>query len=101
VEVDCTFASKYIVDETQMLKCSEQCLRLYIIVLQDEVRSQNTVFVIVSVAMSKKGRELAWSFFKENWQVFMDRYQVCNLLWVACFPGLNNLLFIITPADGL
>ncbi|CAH2039560.1 unnamed protein product, partial [Iphiclides podalirius] len=43
--------------------------------ISDEVRSQDTVFVIVSVAVSKNGRDLAWQFFKEHWQEFMDRYQ--------------------------
>ncbi|XP_047026793.1 puromycin-sensitive aminopeptidase [Helicoverpa zea] len=43
--------------------------------ISDEVRSQDTVFVIVSVAVSKNGRDLAWQFFKDHWQQFMDRYQ--------------------------
>lgn len=43
--------------------------------MSDEVRSQDTVFVIISVAMTKRGQELAWSFFKENWQDLMNRYQ--------------------------
>ncbi|XP_059053898.1 puromycin-sensitive aminopeptidase [Achroia grisella] len=43
--------------------------------ISDEVRSQDTVFVIVSVAVSKNGRDLAWQFFKNHWQEFMDRYQ--------------------------
>ncbi|KOB73217.1 putative Aminopeptidase N [Operophtera brumata] len=43
--------------------------------ISDEVRAQDTVFVIVSVAISRHGRDLAWSFFKEHWQEFMNRYQ--------------------------
>ncbi|KAG8229239.1 hypothetical protein J437_LFUL007925 [Ladona fulva] len=43
--------------------------------MSDEVRSQDTVFVIISVAMTKVGRELAWNFLQENWQVLMERYQ--------------------------
>lgn len=43
--------------------------------LQDEVRSQDTVFVIMSVGITKKGRELAWRYFKDNWKMFYDRYQ--------------------------
>lgn len=43
--------------------------------LQDEVRSQDTVFVIMSVGLSKKGRELAWQYLKDNWDMFYDRYQ--------------------------
>lgn len=43
--------------------------------LSDEVRAQDTVFVIVSVAVGKHGRDLAWQFFKDHWQELMDRYQ--------------------------
>ncbi|CAB3259962.1 unnamed protein product [Arctia plantaginis] len=43
--------------------------------ISDEVRAQDTVFVIVSVAVTKNGRDLAWQFFKDHWQQFMDRYQ--------------------------
>ncbi|XP_046969043.1 puromycin-sensitive aminopeptidase [Vanessa cardui] len=43
--------------------------------VSDEVRAQDTVFVIVSVAVSRNGRDLAWQFFKDHWQEFMDRYQ--------------------------
>lgn len=40
------------------------------------MRAQDTVFVIVSVAVSRNGRDPAWQFFKDHWQEFMDRYQV-------------------------
>ncbi|KAF4524826.1 hypothetical protein B566_EDAN013986 [Ephemera danica] len=43
--------------------------------LKEEVRAQDTVFVIVSVAATREGRDLAWTFFQQNWQTFMDRYQ--------------------------
>lgn len=43
--------------------------------LQDEVRSQDSVFVIISVANNVLGRNLAWEFFKENWSELMNRYQ--------------------------
>ncbi|CAG4947451.1 unnamed protein product [Parnassius apollo] len=43
--------------------------------ISDEVRSQDTVFVIVYVAVSKNGRDPAWQFFKDHWQELMDRYQ--------------------------
>ncbi|XP_013190703.1 puromycin-sensitive aminopeptidase [Amyelois transitella] len=48
--------------------------------ISDEVRSQDTVFVIVSVAVSRNGRDLAWQFFKDHWQEFIDRYQGGHLL---------------------
>ena len=39
------------------------------------MRSQDTVFVIMSVAMSRVGRELAWKFFQDHWKELIDRYQ--------------------------
>lgn len=47
---------------------------------QEEVRSQDTVFVIMSVAITKVGRDLAWEFYKNNWQKFLDRYDGGGLL---------------------
>jgi hypothetical protein len=64
-------------------------LKLHIIALQDEVRSQDTVYVIISVAMTKAGRELAWTFFKEKWQELMNRYQVSVLFVAVEFSRLN------------
>lgn len=43
--------------------------------MSNEVRAQDTVFVIMSVAMTYKGRILAWQFFRDNWKVLMDRYE--------------------------
>ncbi|VEN47672.1 unnamed protein product [Callosobruchus maculatus] len=42
--------------------------------MSDEVRSQDTVFVIAAVAVTKEGRELAWKFFKNNWDVISERF---------------------------
>lgn len=44
--------------------------------MQEEVRSQDSVFVIASVSMNPKGRDLTWEFFKSNWAVLLERYQV-------------------------
>ncbi|KAF5280580.1 hypothetical protein FQR65_LT00331 [Abscondita terminalis] len=43
--------------------------------MSEEVRSQDTVFVIMSVAMTRPGRELAWKFFKDHWEELIGRYQ--------------------------
>ncbi|XP_073968531.1 puromycin-sensitive aminopeptidase [Rhodnius prolixus] len=43
--------------------------------MSDEVRSQDKVFVIISVAMTKVGRELAWEFLKTNWVELLNRYE--------------------------
>nr|XP_003702012.1 PREDICTED: puromycin-sensitive aminopeptidase [Megachile rotundata] len=42
--------------------------------MSDEVRAQDTVFAIMSVAMTYKGRLMAWNFFKKNWKTLLDRY---------------------------
>ncbi|XP_014243033.1 puromycin-sensitive aminopeptidase [Cimex lectularius] len=43
--------------------------------MSDEVRSQDKVFVVISVAMTKVGRELAWEFLKTNWVELLNRYE--------------------------
>jgi len=42
--------------------------------ISDDVRSQDSVFIIISVGMSKTGREIAWQFFKDNKDFFKERY---------------------------
>lgn len=39
------------------------------------MRSQDTIFVIISVAIGRQGRKLAWEFFKANFPEFLSRYQ--------------------------
>lgn len=34
--------------------------------MSDEVRAQDSIFVIVAVALNPKGRDMTWEFFKEN-----------------------------------
>ncbi|XP_050529009.1 puromycin-sensitive aminopeptidase isoform X2 [Daktulosphaira vitifoliae] len=43
--------------------------------MSDEVRSQDTVFVIISVGASKVGRDLAWQFIQDNWTKLFNQYQ--------------------------
>ena len=40
----------------------------------DEVRSQDTVIGLVSVARNRAGRDLAWEFVKDNWAEIDRRY---------------------------
>jgi puromycin-sensitive aminopeptidase len=42
--------------------------------LSAEVRSQDTVFVIASVALNRYGREMAWQFLQDRWDEFDRRY---------------------------
>eukprot|EP01095_Lingulamoeba_sp_RSL-Kostka_P011748 TRINITY_DN4557_c0_g1_i2.p1 TRINITY_DN4557_c0_g1~~TRINITY_DN4557_c0_g1_i2.p1 ORF type:complete len:672 (+),score=285.29 TRINITY_DN4557_c0_g1_i2:90-2105(+) len=43
--------------------------------LSDEIRSQDAVFVIISVANNPKGSELAWQFLQDNWDKLYNLYQ--------------------------
>lgn len=43
--------------------------------MSDDVRSQDKVFVIMSVGMTGVGRDLAWDFLKTNWQELLDMYK--------------------------
>lgn len=43
--------------------------------ISDKVRSQDTVFVVAGVTGTVKGREMAWNFVKEHWDLFYQRYQ--------------------------
>ena len=42
--------------------------------LSPDVRSHNTVSVVMSVAGNRLGRDLAWEFVKDNWAEFDRRY---------------------------
>ena len=42
--------------------------------LTPEVRSHNTVSMVMSVAGNRLGRDLAWEFVKDNWTEFDRRY---------------------------
>ena len=42
--------------------------------LTDDVRLQDTIFVVSAVAANHKGRRLAWDFLKERWDEFDRRY---------------------------
>ena len=42
--------------------------------ISDEVRSQDGVGAIAAVAGSKAGRDMTWSFLKDNEKLLVDRY---------------------------
>lgn len=42
--------------------------------LGPEVRSQDTIRVVVTVASNRFGRDLAWDFVTDNWNEFIRRY---------------------------
>ena len=41
---------------------------------KDKIRDQDSVTVVGYVAGNSVGRELAWKFLKENWDIFYKRY---------------------------
>lgn len=43
--------------------------------MSDEVRAQDSVFIIASVAINPLGRDLSWTYFKENWKILLNQYQ--------------------------
>ncbi|XP_067208071.1 puromycin-sensitive aminopeptidase isoform X1 [Linepithema humile] len=43
--------------------------------MSEDVRAQDTVFAIMSVGLTYKGRLMAWNFFKEKWKTLLDRYE--------------------------
>ena len=42
--------------------------------MSSEVRSQDSVLVMISVAGNRHGKELAWEFLKANWEELDRRY---------------------------
>ena len=42
--------------------------------LTDDVRLQDTIFVVTAVAANNQGRNFAWDFLKEQWEEFDRRY---------------------------
>jgi puromycin-sensitive aminopeptidase len=56
------------------VKQNSQIDRVLKFSISDEVRSQDAISGIASCASSKAGREMAWSFLKENHKLLVDRY---------------------------
>ncbi|MDO8557993.1 MAG: M1 family metallopeptidase [bacterium] len=53
--------------------------------LSGDVRSQDTIWAIASVSENPAGRNLAWEFFKENWEEFNRRYSEGGLKLISRF----------------
>lgn len=39
----------------------------------DEIRRQDAVSAIVAISRNTIGRSLAWDFFRENWDLFIEK----------------------------
>ncbi|XP_014218459.1 puromycin-sensitive aminopeptidase-like [Copidosoma floridanum] len=48
--------------------------------MSEEVRAQDTIYALNSVASNHQGRLLAWQYFKSNLKLFVQRCQAGNLL---------------------
>ncbi len=48
--------------------------RMLELTLSPRVRSQDTVSLVIGVAVNRHGGDLAWEFIKENWDEFNRRY---------------------------
>ena len=48
--------------------------------ISSDVRSQDSVFLIASVARNRLGRDIAWEFFKKNQAMLKERYDSGFLL---------------------
>ena len=57
--------------------------------LSDDVRTHDTIGVVVSVARNRHGRDMAWQFLKDNWDEFDRRYGEGGF-------ALMNLLTIVS-----
>ncbi|KAF6203069.1 hypothetical protein GE061_003482 [Apolygus lucorum] len=58
--------------------------------MSDEVRAQDKLFVMLSVARTRIGRELVWDFFKSNWKRILEIYEGGFLLPRLVKSSLEN-----------
>ena len=58
--------------------------------ISEDVRNQDTPFVIASVGNNAKGRDLAWEFVKSNHKLFYDRYKSGMLMTRLCQRTTQN-----------
>ncbi len=42
--------------------------------ISDEVRRQDSVRIIMNASVNPAGTDIAWSFIKKNWKIFLKRY---------------------------
>lgn len=61
--------------------------------MQKEVRAQDSVFVIVSVALNPRGRDMTWEFFKSNSDRLLEQYDVSISCELYLFYQRLNLFF--------
>lgn len=67
--------------------------------MQKEVRAQDSVFVIVSVALNPRGRDMTWEFFKSNSARLLEQYEVNELLCAKKY-SIHIFNLIVWPFQG-
>lgn len=66
------------------------------IVLQKDVRAQDSIFVIISVAVNPLGRDMCWEFFKSNSARLLEQYEVNRRFFIAIyFEDMTRFDFFI------
>ncbi|XP_072390828.1 puromycin-sensitive aminopeptidase-like isoform X1 [Diabrotica undecimpunctata] len=48
--------------------------------MSDNVKTQDSVFVLIAAAQTKLGRDLTWNYIKENWNIITQRFTAATLL---------------------
>jgi len=66
---------------------------------QNEVRSQDTVFVIAGATTTVDGRELVWKFVCDNWTMLHSRYSGIFLLARLVKAGGHVSLSVISTTE--
>lgn len=60
--------------------------------MSEEVRAQDAFRAIKAVTANRQGQILAWQYFKDNWEKFVDRYQSGILLTIIVQLITENIV---------
>ena len=58
----------------------------------EKIRDQDTVTVVSYVARNGVGRELAWKFLKENWNIFDKRYAKSSFRMASVITSTTSMM---------
>lgn len=76
------------------LACSKQTwiLSTYLrmAINPDEIRRQDAVSAIVAISRNTIGRSLAWDFFRENWDLFIEKYGSAFFAFAYLINGITS-----------
>ena len=74
-EADSSEEKKRILANLGVLKDETLVTEVLEFAMSDQVRSQDTIYMIQRITESPKSRLLVWEFFKQNWHIFKERYK--------------------------